>query len=410
MKLQARVAVEALRAGVPNRAAIRLMGTDHNDIETAFDRLLEGAWSDDGGAATGLGVAGGFGSGKSHLLGYLAEVARTQRFVVSRVVISKETPLTLAGVFASAVRSAELPDRNDDAISAALSALRHAPADLAALEERVSTPDSGFAPVFAATLFLLRHAPLPETLRRIERFLAGAPIGATALKRALKDAGAGRMFALTGTDAPTLLEQRVAFLALLFRAAGYAGWCILLDEIELIGRYTPLQRAHAYAWLATWIGLPGARRFAGVPVVYAITDDFATAVVNARQDDEKLPERLRLKGRGQEAQLALAAIRHIEGTIRDRRLPGPSDESLAACQEKLRGLYALAYGVEPGRVPLGERTSSATMRQYTKSWITQWDLLRLAGTRVAVDSAEMASNYEETVDLMAPPPPAEEAE
>jgi len=68
---------------------------------------------------------------------------------------------------------------------------------------------------------------------------------------------------------------------LLFRAAGYCGWCILLDELELIGRYTPLQRALSYAWLGAWLGLEGGRRFPGIVTAYAITDDFVTATRGA---------------------------------------------------------------------------------------------------------------------------------
>src|SRR4051794_13700604 len=97
--IDARTAIEALRAGVPNRAAIRQMGSEQTDIENAFEAALAAAWADAGpdGASrgpAGIGLAGGFGTGKSHMLGYLAEVARQQGFVVSRIVISKETPLS----------------------------------------------------------------------------------------------------------------------------------------------------------------------------------------------------------------------------------------------------------------------------------------------------------------------------
>ena len=88
MNREARTAIEALRAGVPNRAAVRLMGTDEPTLEHAFDEQLQLVWADHSRARPGLGIAGGFGSGKSHFLGYLAEVARAQNFVVSRVVVT----------------------------------------------------------------------------------------------------------------------------------------------------------------------------------------------------------------------------------------------------------------------------------------------------------------------------------
>ena len=108
MNLEARTAIEALRAGVPNRAAVRLMGGAESGIEQAFDHLLSAVWAE-GAVPRGLGIAGGFGAGKSHMLTYLAEVARTQSFVVSRVVVSKETPLADPGrLFEAAMRSAPL--------------------------------------------------------------------------------------------------------------------------------------------------------------------------------------------------------------------------------------------------------------------------------------------------------------
>ena len=158
MTIEARTAIEALRAGVPNRAAIRLMGTEQTGIEHAFEAALAVAWAD-AGAAAGIGLAGGFGTGKSHMLGYLAEVARQQGFVVSRVVISKETPLSHPGhVLAAALRGAALPDRPDDPAAACVAALRARPEALDALEAAVSVPGAGFAPIFAACLFLVSAA------------------------------------------------------------------------------------------------------------------------------------------------------------------------------------------------------------------------------------------------------------
>src|ERR1039457_6414495 len=46
-----------------------------------------------GKAVEGEIVAGGFGTGKSHLLGFLADQALRENFIVSPVAISKETPL-----------------------------------------------------------------------------------------------------------------------------------------------------------------------------------------------------------------------------------------------------------------------------------------------------------------------------
>ncbi len=409
MTVELRTAIEALRAGVPNRAAIRQMGTEQTDIEHAFEAVLAAAATGTGKdgnrhGPTGIGMAGGFGTGKSHMLGYLAEVARQQGFVVSRVVVSKETPLSHPGhVLAAALRDAALPDRPDDPIAACVFALREQPEALEALEIAVSTPDSGFAPIFAACLFLLRRASTPpEMLRRIARLWAGTKISIPAIRRALTTAGASKMFPLKPVPADESTNQLTRFVPLLFRAAGYTGWCILLDEIELIGRYTPLQRALSYAWLAAWLGLDGEHQFPGIVVAYAITDDFATAVINARLDSEKLPERLMLKGRSAEAALAVLGIRHIERTVLQHRLLSPTWADLGSCHDKVQRLYRAAYNWPAPASPPAERTSSRTMRQYIKGWITQWDLLRLGGRDVVVVSDSIASNYIEDPTLTEP--------
>jgi hypothetical protein len=46
---------------------------------------------------------------------------------------------------------------------------------------------------------------------------------------------------------PDLTRQRLRFVPRLIAAAGYSGWVLLLDEVELVGRYSVLQRRRSYA-------------------------------------------------------------------------------------------------------------------------------------------------------------------
>ena len=409
MNLEARIAIEALRAGVPNRTAIRLMGNEHGLIEAGFDAALEAAWDRD--RPHGSGFSGGFGSGKSHLLGYLAEVARAHRAVVSRVAVSKETSLAHpAAVFAAAARNAMLPDSTDAAVGACLASMRDHPERLQALEDEVSAPEAGFAPIFAAALFLLRRSGEPELLRGIERLLAGSQLPTAAIRRALRECGAYKSFPLSRIDPRDLFAQRIAFLPRLFRAAGYGPWCLFLDEIELIGRYTPLQRGLAYAELAAWLGLPDAPAIPGLVVVFAVTDDFVAAVSDPKLDSERLPERLRLKGRDHEARLALAGIAAIERSVREHRLAPPTERDLRACHDKLQRLYAEAYDWAAPPLPPPVRTSSRTMRHYIKGWVTQWDLARLLGRGGPLVREVLATTYTEDPSLDAAPATEDETE
>ncbi len=405
MNLDARTAIEALRAGVPNRAAVRLMGTEEPGLEHEFDERLQLVWADRSRPRPGLGIAGGFGTGKSHFLGYLAEVARAQNFVVSRVVVSKETSLSdPARVFEAAVRSAALPDRHDDAITGALTILRQSRDKMAALETAVEQAGDALAPMFSALLFLLQRDTLPAGFaRQTERFLAGGRIRAADVRQALATVGGTRKFDLRLPAAAALMEQKIQFLTALLHAAGYAGWCLLFDEVELIGRYTPLRRAMAYAWLATWLGLEGARPYPGIVAAYAITDDFVTAVIQEREDATRLTDRLRLKDRHHEARLAKTAIEHISQTVRVRRLRAPGIDELVRANQRLSDMYRDAYDWEPPVAGAPERTATRTMRQYIKGWITEWDMRRLTGDVTRIVAEEITSNYAEDESLSAPP-------
>ena len=399
-RLALRTAFEALRAGVPNRAAVHLLGSVEDAIEERFEADLGRVWS--GTPSPGLLFAGGFGAGKSHLLGFLREVALRQNFVVSLVTVSKETPLSAPlAVFTAALRNTIVPGHTDDAMTVALAALQRQPGAVQGLELLACAPDVGLAPVFAAMLHLLNRQLPADLLRRIETFLAGGKLPGSPLRRALTQAGARGMFDLGRTTEATVALQRERFAPLLFRAAGFAGWCVLIDEVELIGRYSPLQRARAYAELARWQGLGAEPRVAGLHVVCAITDDFASEVINGRQDDEKLPERLRLKGTPLQAELALAAIRAIEAA------PGlhpPAEADLLRHAETLRQSYSLSYGWQAPPLPVSERRANRTIRHHIRGWITQWDMLRLEGRATGVELDSIPSNYEETRYFGEPPP------
>lgn len=397
-RLALRTAFEALRAGVPNRAAVRLLGSVEDAIEERFEAGLGQIWRD--APAPGLLFAGGFGAGKSHLLGFLREVALQQNFVVSTVSISKETPLsTPLAVFTAALRNTIVPGHTDDAMTVALAELQRRPGAVHGLERLASGPEAGLAPVFAAMLHLLSRQLPADLLRRMESFLAGGKLPGPPLRQALTQAGARSMFDLGRITEATLALQRERFAPLLFRAAGFAGWCVLIDEVELIGRYSPLQRARAYAELARWLGIGAPPRVAGLYVAAAITDDFAAAVINARQDDEKLPERLRLKGAAPQAALALAAIRAIEAAP---LLRPPAETDLWRHAETLRRSYTAAYGWDAPSLPVGERRANRTIRHHIRSWITQWDMLRLQGHATALELGTVAPNYAETADFAEP--------
>ena len=102
------------------------------------------------------------------------------------------------------------------------------------------------------------------------RFWSGDPMPCPSCAGGCGDRGRRRR-ALVPVPARELGRQRLRFVARLLAAAGYAGWVVLFDEVELIGRYSLLQRGRSYAELARW--MRGETRRAGAPDRRGAGDD-----------------------------------------------------------------------------------------------------------------------------------------
>ena len=108
-------------------------------------------------------------------------------------------------------------------------------------------------------------------------------------------------------DRVTELElslQRYEFMSRLIRATGYAGWVILVDEVELIGRYSVMQRAKSYAEMTRLLGLSDDDRIPGLGTVFAITSAYQSEVMDEKQDDEKISLKLRSSEKPADRQLS----------------------------------------------------------------------------------------------------------
>ena len=240
-QLTARRAVEALRNGVPNRAAVEMLGCRQPKAEAAFAELLARAGDTHAGAgrAQGMLVSGDFGAGKSHLLVHLERLALAHGFVCSTVAVSKETPLyDLGKVFSSAVDNARMPDRGGRLFEELGAATDRNSAHFAVFAEWVETAASNgiLHEIFPAGLAVYEGARDPELNARIESFWGGDRIRVSEIKRGLRLLGHGRRRAFRAPRVGDLPPQRLRFAVELMRGAGYKGWVVLLDEIELVRR------------------------------------------------------------------------------------------------------------------------------------------------------------------------------
>jgi len=405
-----RRAVEALRSGVPSWDAVAMLGSGQPEAEDRFVSLLDRVADRRGtsGDSRGLLLGGGFGGGKSHLLTHFGHLAMSAGFAVSTVVISKETPLhDPAKTFRAAIDAAVDPVRSHGALASAAALLEPDTSRYAELSRWVNPPASGMDERFAATLLCherLSGGEVPgsdETADALVRFWGGDPLRISELRHALRSVGAAGLFAFAPMSARDLARQRFRFAAALLRAAGHAGWVILFDEVELIGRYSLLQRARSYAELGRWL----TGRDIDVPLipVFAMTDDFEAAVLTGKNDCADIPVKLRAKQTpewDETAALAEVGMRCIEHEM--VLLEPPDNAELDRAYQTLKKLHGDAFGWSPPDVAGLERLGATRMRQYVRSWINEWDLVRLDPTfrpdSVAVD---ITTDYREDTDLEA---------
>jgi hypothetical protein len=356
--------------------------------------------------APGVLVSGGFGTGKSHLLEYLQHRALSANFVVSRVVISKETPLYDQGkVFKAAADNAVLPDRRGQAVKEIAQRLVPRSPTYAALDRWAKDPANGVSDLLPATLFL--HERLnndPDLVESVTDFWAGEPLSVADVRRGLRQVDAASAFTIRAVPARQLPHERFTFLSRLIRGAGYTGWVLLIDEVELIGRYSLLQRGKSYAELARWMAKVEGVTYPGLTAVAAITDDFDISVLREKGDRDNVGARLRAKGTDEMLLMAARAEAGMRCIERDALpLGAPTHDMLRRTYNKVREVHANAYSWEPPEVEGAGVALRRAMRSYVRRWINEWDLKRLyPGAEVHTEEQELRVDYGEDQELETP--------
>ena len=257
---------------------------------------------------------------------------------------------------------------------------------------------------FAALLWLIPHLG-PEDHARIARFFGGGKLNATVVKSWLREHGAAKLFDIKPTREAERTRQRLRFAPRLLSSVGLAGWCILLDEVELIGRYSPLQRGRSYAELARWLGRDETDGLPGITTVAAFTDDFVAAMFDQKRDEEVIPQALEQRGLTPQAIVAKRCMEELR-RMRGVRLAPPDESALRAAQSRIADLYYDAYQWRPSGLAIGERLVGKSMRQYIKSWITEWDIERLYGERSTIEVEPIPTDYTPSTELQQAAPAA----
>ncbi|MGQ0848544.1 MAG: BREX system ATP-binding domain-containing protein [Actinomycetota bacterium] len=361
--LEARRAIESLRSGVPSAAAVRAIGCGQPDLVHRIQGVLAQTSLDGG-----LLVRAGYGEGKSHFLTCLERAALDAKYAASRVVISKQVPLSdpvkVITAASEGLRIGIDVGRGLDQVHDDLRNL--ASGKLAELADELERED--FDSRFPATALLWEQSHDDELRDRILRFWAGDKLGVSNIRRPLKELGLAAAYRLGPIKLRELALQRLRFIPRLLKTVGRVGWVLLLDEVELIGQYSRLGRARAYGELARLLNnLPG------VITVAAISSDFSQAVLDDKGDRDGM--RAYLAGRYPElieqAEAGMAIIDRAELFV------PPDEERKRRAYVELRRLYREAYRWSPPDIDWPHTVGETTMRIYVRAWINTWDLKRL---------------------------------
>ena len=405
--LMNRRALEALRNGVPNGDAVAALGCSQTSVESDFNAMLSRVSnaSDMPESSVGMLVAGEFGSGKSHLLGYLEARALAQNFVCSRVVISKETPLfDLDKVFKAAVQYGKVPDVTGQMVEELAQMLKPCSQSYAEFFTWVNGGNSGLHQIFPASLRVHQEAD-DEWRNEMVWLWSGEKIGVRRVREGLNRVGQRQSYLLGNLKWQEMPKQRLRFMIELIKAAGYKGWVILMDEVELVEKYSWLQRTRSYAELTRWLGQAPDEKYPGLIVVGAVTADFEEEALNRKEDRDKAAPRLRARGRDGDHLTADRAETGMKIIQNIRHLLGaPDQDMLSTLYDQLKNIHSQAYEWD---APDINRESGLVVRRairpFVRRWINEWDLRRLyPGIEPVIEETELQFNSEEDATLERP--------
>ena len=175
-----------------------------------------------------------------------------------------------------------------------------------------------------------------------------------------------------------------------------------MDEIELVASYSVLQRARSYAELTRWMGQATEEQYPGLVLMGTITDDFASVVLNEKEDRDKAVPRLKARQREEDnltAARAETGMRLIERGL--HQLAEPDDDMLLHLYHSLKSIHSEGYSWAAPDInhDIGQG-GRRRIRSFVRRWITEWDLRRLyPESQPDIEVTELVPRHDEDTML-----------
>ena len=329
--------MEALRSGIPSRA----VGAYFSDARPGMLNRIRTRMTAvrDSGKSEGMAFRGSYGEGKTHMLNTVFNMASESNMVVSFVSLGKETPMNMPHLlYARLIANTYLPGTEQ-------------PGFRQKLEEMA--PGSGAAGellAYAATSLetnkiyhVLKAMWETQDEEEREQFLAdleGDFVSAAQVKRVFRRV----------TGKPAQFNQNfsktkhcwdyLAFMSAFFRKIGYAGWVILFDEAELIGRLGKKARAKSYCTMQSFL-----RPSAGLEAVFslfAFSTSFTDEVIDKKHEFENAEEVF-----AADPAALKAAKATLNDVINSPELASLSKTEILSVMENIQMFHGMAYDWNP---------------------------------------------------------------
>ena len=356
-----RQAVERLREGLFDPAAINLLTVKKQDIETVIKNDLLKVSE---GECAHLAVCGNYGQGKSHNLHFVREYALNNNFAVSYLSLDpRETPLhRLPDLFRALMLSIQFPGK-DNKLSftelwkkwAAVQIEKKSAQEQVGCLKSLIPKQMPHLMVCTLTAAALKNIRLSQKQKRqkkhirfkpkkfpwlINRVLYGEPVSSVDLNPVFKYRNVSFY-----RDAARRLKGKndyfdlISAYADLFRNMGYNGWVLLFDEGESVTQTRVSLRAVSYENIYKLCGFN--KPVSGLYSLFAFTDDFFDCVDN--EDYEK-----QSKTRNGEARpLFKRNYQEVFNNLNIYRLADFTSKEWSEITKKLISMHSEAYGWKP---------------------------------------------------------------
>ncbi|MDR1132982.1 MAG: ATP-binding protein [Synergistaceae bacterium] len=280
----ARRIIEALRSGISSREVGEYFSSARpkilRELRDALEHLTDERHSG------GRIISGKYGEGKTHLLNTAAGIASQQNIVVSRITLSKETPLSsLHVLYPKVVQGTYLPGYVQPGIDLLFERFTYGgPVASSLLEFCLTGMDTNRLYYILKSYLGTRDDEEKYTLLGD---ISGNFMTNTAVRQIYR-----RIYNQPATfDTSFVASKHVmdyfSFLERLFIAMGYNGWALLFDETELIGRLSKKARLSAYSNIAL---LSKAQRLESTYSLFVFNASYGPDVIEAKHEHANLEE------------------------------------------------------------------------------------------------------------------------